>query len=70
MMIPLKKAFEQVLSKHSNIDVLVNNAGVTGFGLLEAYTLEQVRSMFETNFMAYSGLTRLYYLLCAKRRMV
>src|ERR1700709_1477122 len=29
----VKEAFELVLSKHGHIDVLVNNAGVAGFGL-------------------------------------
>lgn len=45
----VKQAFEQVLSKYGKIDVLVNNAAVSGFGLLEGYTLEQVRNMFEVN---------------------
>jgi len=51
------KAIEKVLARHGHIDVLVNNAGVTGFGLLEAYSLEQVRAMFETNFF---GVLRTY----------
>jgi NAD(P)-dependent dehydrogenase (short-subunit alcohol dehydrogenase family) len=45
----VKRAFEQVLSKYGKIDVLVNNAAVSGFGLLEGYSLEQVRNMFEVN---------------------
>jgi NAD(P)-dependent dehydrogenase (short-subunit alcohol dehydrogenase family) len=45
----VKQAFEQVLSKYGKIDVLVNNAAVSGFGLLEGYSLEQVRNMFEVN---------------------
>jgi NAD(P)-dependent dehydrogenase (short-subunit alcohol dehydrogenase family) len=51
------KAFEQVLAKYGTIDALVNNAGVNGFGLLEAYSLEQVRAMFEVNFY---GVLRTY----------
>ena len=51
------KAFEQVLNDHKSIDVLVNNAGVTGFGLLEGYSLEQVQKMFNTNFY---GVLRTY----------
>jgi NAD(P)-dependent dehydrogenase (short-subunit alcohol dehydrogenase family) len=51
------KAFEQTLSKHGNIDVLVNNAGVAGFGLLEATSIDQIRNMFEVNFY---GVLRTY----------
>lgn len=45
----VKQAFEQVLTRYGKIDVLVNNAAVSGFGLLEAYSLDQVRNMFEVN---------------------
>jgi NAD(P)-dependent dehydrogenase (short-subunit alcohol dehydrogenase family) len=37
------------LSKYGAIDVLVNNAGVSGVGLLEAYSIDQLKSLFETN---------------------
>ncbi|MDW7691352.1 SDR family oxidoreductase [Flammeovirgaceae bacterium SG7u.111] len=50
-------AFEKTLAKHGKIDVLVNNAGVTGFGLLEATSIEQIRKMFEVNFY---GVIRTY----------
>lgn len=42
-------AFQNVLSKYGKIDVLVNNAAVSGFGLLEGYSLEQIQKMFEVN---------------------
>jgi NAD(P)-dependent dehydrogenase (short-subunit alcohol dehydrogenase family) len=45
----VKQAFEKVLSRHGHINVLVNNAAVSGYGLLEAYSLEQIRNMFEVN---------------------
>ncbi|WDF80672.1 SDR family oxidoreductase [Mucilaginibacter sp. KACC 22773] len=45
----VRQAFEYVLSKYGKIDVLVNNAAVSGFGLLEGYSLDQVRNMFEVN---------------------
>ncbi|MCC8411187.1 SDR family oxidoreductase [Mucilaginibacter sp. UR6-1] len=45
----VKQAFESVLTKYGKIDVLINNAAVSGFGLLEAYSLDQVRRMFEVN---------------------
>ena len=40
------------------IDVLVNNAGVNHFGLLEAQTQEQIRAMFELNAVAPILLTQ------------
>ncbi len=46
-----------VLRKHGRIDVLVNNAGVSGFGLVEAYSLDQVCQLFEVNFY---GVLRTY----------
>jgi NAD(P)-dependent dehydrogenase (short-subunit alcohol dehydrogenase family) len=51
------KAFEKILAKYDNIDVLVNNAGVTGYGLLEATSIDQIRNMFEVNFF---GVVRTY----------
>ncbi len=45
----VKLAFEKVLAKYGKIDVLVNNAAVSGFGLLEGYSLDKVRQMFEVN---------------------
>lgn len=43
------EAINYVLSKYGKIDVLVNNAAVSGFGLLEGYSLDQIRKMFEVN---------------------
>ena len=53
----VKSAFEQVLSVYGKIDVLVNNAAVAGFGLLEAYSIDQVKKMFDVNFY---GVLRTY----------
>jgi NAD(P)-dependent dehydrogenase (short-subunit alcohol dehydrogenase family) len=53
----VKYAFENMLAKYGRIDVLVNNAAVAGFGLLEAYTLDRIRQMFEVNFY---GVLRTY----------
>jgi short-subunit dehydrogenase len=46
-----------VLNKHKNIDVLVNNAGLAGFGLVEAYSVDQIKKLFEVNFY---GVIRTY----------
>jgi NAD(P)-dependent dehydrogenase (short-subunit alcohol dehydrogenase family) len=53
----VKTAFESMLAKYGNIDVLINNAAVSGFGLLEAYSINQVKNMFEVNFF---GVLRTY----------
>ncbi|AKD57431.1 SDR family oxidoreductase [Spirosoma radiotolerans] len=53
----VQNAFAQTLEKYGRIDVLVNNAAVAGFGLLEAYSLDQIRTMFEVNFY---GVVRTY----------
>ncbi len=53
----VQQAVAQTLAKYGRIDVLVNNAGVAGYGLLEAYTLDQIRAMFEVNFY---GVLRTY----------
>ncbi len=42
-------AFEKIITKYGKIDVLINNAAVSGFGLLEGYSIEQVQKMFDVN---------------------
>ncbi|MHA4844750.1 SDR family oxidoreductase [Flavitalea antarctica] len=61
----VKGAFESVLTNYGHIDVLVNNAGVSGFGLLEAYSIEQIRQMFEVNFY---GVVRTYQAILPSMR--
>jgi NAD(P)-dependent dehydrogenase (short-subunit alcohol dehydrogenase family) len=51
------KSIHAAIAKYGKIDVLVNNAGVSGFGLLEAYTIEQIKELFEVNFY---GVVRTY----------
>lgn len=53
----VKSAFEKVFAKYSHIDVLINNAAVSGFGLLEGYSIDQIKKMFEVNFY---GVLRTY----------
>ena len=53
----VKNAFESVLAKHGRIDVLVNNAGVAGYGLVESFNIDQIKKIFEVNFY---GIIRTY----------
>jgi len=50
-------AIEYTLKKYGVIDVLVNNAGVAGFGLFEATEVETIKRMFDVNLF---GLVRTY----------
>jgi len=52
------RAVEEVIRVAGNIDVLVNNAGLTIRGLMEAVTLEQTRRIFETNVFAVHRMNR------------
>lgn len=62
----VKNAFAGVLARYGRVDVLINNAAVTGFGLLEAYSIDQIKQMFEVNFY---GVIRTYQeVLPAMRR--
>lgn len=42
-------AVQKVLKKYGHIDVLINNAGVVGFGVAEATSVDQMKRLFETN---------------------
>jgi len=41
---------EQVIQEAGAIDVVVNNAGIAYWGLVETFTVEQAKAIFETNF--------------------
>ncbi|BFO67392.1 SDR family oxidoreductase [Chryseobacterium sp. KCF3-3] len=53
----VKNAFRYTLDKYGKIDVLVNNAGLAGFGLVEAFSIDQIKKFFEVNFY---GVVRTY----------
>jgi NAD(P)-dependent dehydrogenase (short-subunit alcohol dehydrogenase family) len=54
----VERAVEEVIRAAGHIDVLVNNAGLTIRGLMEAVTLEQTRRVFETNVFAVHRMNR------------
>ncbi|AXY74525.1 SDR family NAD(P)-dependent oxidoreductase [Paraflavitalea soli] len=48
----VNQAISNTLAKHGRIDVLVNNAAVAGFGLLEGYSIDQVKNMLDVNLLS------------------
>jgi NAD(P)-dependent dehydrogenase (short-subunit alcohol dehydrogenase family) len=61
----VQEAFKHVFAKYGHIDVLVNNAAVSGFGLLEAYSIDRIKEMFEVNFY---GVVRTYQAVLPEMR--
>lgn len=61
----VSKAFGYILKRYRSIDVLVNNAGVTGFGIAEAYSIDAYKKMFEINFY---GAIRAYHAVLPSMR--
>lgn len=55
----LKAAVDTVLAAEGKIDVLVNNAGVSMFGVAESATMEDVQRVFEINTFAPWRLVKL-----------
>ena len=53
----VNQAVNGVLAKYKKIDVLVNNAGVAGFGLFEAFSIDQMKKMLDVNLF---GVVRTY----------
>ncbi|BAV04909.1 NADP-dependent 3-hydroxy acid dehydrogenase YdfG [Filimonas lacunae] len=45
----VQQAISGILSRYGRIDILINNAGVYSGGVLEAFSIEQVKRVFETN---------------------
>jgi 3-oxoacyl-[acyl-carrier protein] reductase len=45
----ITQAFAEIEKKHRHLDVLVNNAGVAGFGPLESVTAEEFHRIFNLN---------------------
>jgi 3-oxoacyl-[acyl-carrier protein] reductase len=45
----ITRTFAEIETKHGKLDVLVNNAGVAGFGPLERVTAEEFHRLFNLN---------------------
>ena len=64
----LKAAVDKTIKTFSNIDVLVNNAGIGYFGALEESEENEVRKMFEVNFFGLSTLIQFVLPTMRKQR--
>ena len=54
----VQKAVQGALQEAGRLDVVINNAGVAGLGVTEAYTLEQVQQIFDVNFFSVVRVNR------------
>lgn len=48
--ISVREGFAKAVAEHGPIDVLVNNAGIPGGGVVEETTIDRFRQVMETNF--------------------
>lgn len=53
-----KAAFDKVKAEHGNIDVLVNNAGITRDGMFRKMTLDDWRAVMDTNLNSLFNVTK------------
>jgi len=54
----IEKGVNNIISEYQKIDVLVNNAGVGFVGAIEETSIQEVRSVFESNFFGTLKLTQ------------
>ena len=54
----VQNAVQGALHEAGRLDVVINNAGVAGIGVTEAYTLEQVQQIFDVNFFSVVRVNR------------
>jgi NAD(P)-dependent dehydrogenase (short-subunit alcohol dehydrogenase family) len=63
----VERGVAEVARKAGRIDVLVDNFGQGSWGLVEAFTTEQQKDLFETNFLSAYRMNRAVAPLMRKR---
>lgn len=53
-----RAAVDQILDRHASLDVVVNNAGMLMQGVTEAFSVEQVARIFDTNALSWLRVNR------------
>jgi NAD(P)-dependent dehydrogenase (short-subunit alcohol dehydrogenase family) len=56
--VSVREAIDKIESENDRIDVLVNNAGYGLFGSLEDLSIDEIKSLFETNFFGVIRVTQ------------
>ncbi|WP_214740634.1 SDR family oxidoreductase [Exiguobacterium sp. s48] len=54
----IREAFEQIISDHGTMDVLLNNAGYGAVGIFEEASPEQIQRQFDTNVFGVMNVIR------------
>jgi NADP-dependent 3-hydroxy acid dehydrogenase YdfG len=64
----IEAAVSAVVGRAGRIDAVINNAGVNLFGPVAEVTLDEIRSVFETNVLGLVGVTQAAFPHMARRR--
>lgn len=56
--VSVKKCIDAIIDKHSQVDVLVNNAGIERHGSIEELSMEDFKSVMETNYFGVLRCTK------------
>ena len=56
--VSVKKCLDAIISKHGKVDVLVNNAGIERHGSIEELSMEDFKSIMETNYFGVLRCTK------------
>lgn len=62
----IQKAAAQIMQKEGHIDVLINNAGVTGWGAVMDRDMTYFRNVMEINYFGHVQMIKMFYPLLKK----
>ena len=64
----VKKCIDAIISKHGKVDVLINNAGIERHGSVEELSMEDFKSIMETNYFGVLRCTKSLLPIMRKNR--